>query len=198
MKRKLDIINIDGIPGIGVSSQITLLNRYFNKLEVYNSSITNSIDSMRSFVDEANLHVNDKSIVICDGSIAQGIQIDYQNGIKADAFEEKYGEILRKYKVMSHKYGVANILITMDDIEECKKRVEKRDRLLNIESKKIDFEKEASIINGLKNFDNYTFTANMKFYTINIDKEDTMLEIHDEVIKILNDNFEIKKPLYRG
>ena len=196
MLRKLDIINIDGMPGIGVSSQVSLLINHFKDLNKYIGTIDNNAESIDNFYKEANERlIKDPNMVILgDGSIAQSIQIDLQNGLKKRDFEDKYGEIVRNYEKMNHLYGVANILIIMNDIEECKSRIERRDRLLKETSDTIDFEKEKVIFEGLKKFDSYVFTINIKFYTLEVNKYDTILDIHYKILKLLKDNFEIKKP----
>jgi len=204
MRKKLKIVTLDGIDGIGKTSQAIVLSNYFKNLgipckintlkEDDVSFISEHIDNIKLFIKE-----NPEGIIINDGSIAKMMIVDLCNGIKRDDVLEKYKNALYEYQVLNHLYGICNILILLDDVSICDERIKKRDSLLGVESRGIlDYQKEVVLMEGMKTFDNHIASKNLIFHIVNTIPEDSILDINKEVIEIINQNFEIKKPSKEG
>ena len=195
MKKKLNIINIDGPQGVGKSSQVALLKNYLDSIGVkckvlkLQGNIPSAIDCIHQtykFLEEAD------GVLITDGSIAEMIQIDINSGIPYLEIQEKYREVLHHYEVMYYAYGMANILLTIDDLEVCKQRIEKRAKLFKNEPDFIDKKLEKELIDGLKIFNNYMFTNNLKFHVIETESGEKMLDVHKKIVSILKENYQVK------
>lgn len=199
--RKLSIINIDGPQGIGKSSQVGLLKHYVEskgvkcKVLKLNDTIPSAIDCINEaydFLEEFD------GIVITEGSIAEMIQVDINAGMQTNDVREKYRQVIFQYEKLYHQYGMANILITIDDIDVCKSRLEKRARLFQQDVKIINEKLEKELVKGLKSFDNHVITINLKFHVIDTEESEKMLDVHKKIVDLIESNFEIKKPSFEG
>lgn len=196
MKRKLQIVNIDGQPGVGKTTQTNMLCGYFNLngrpvLENTYRDHEDIIDILMK--SEKFLDNNPDGIVVNNGSIARSIQEDMINDTKLKDIEEKYRIILFQYQRLYHKFGMANILLLVD-INACNDRIIKRQKLLKEKTAGMtDLIHQSRIVEGLRQFDNYTISRDMKFHVLETDVQDTMLNVQRDLLDLLNDNFEIKK-----
>lgn len=196
MKKKLQIINIDGTEGSGKTTQINnlagfLRTKGFNILVNY---LDDNMESALECSEKTNkfLEENPEGLVINDGSIARMIVSDLSKGLSQHDAIEKYRPIIHEHEKMYHKYGTANLLFIMDNLEECSRRLEKEASLLKRESyKKIDPAMEKTIIQGLRKFDSNMITNNLNFNTVEIDQYDTILELKNSIIKHLQERFDI-------
>lgn len=199
MKKKLQIINIDGTEGAGKSTQINMLATDMRLVgfDVLVNRLDDTIESALECSNKTNefLKKSPDGLVINDGSIARMIVSDLSSGMSQHDAIEKYRPIIHEHEKMFHKYGTANILIILDDFELCNKRLKREAELLGNDSyKQILPHIENVIIQGLRKFDANMITNNLKFLTMEIHGDNTILEIKDSIIKKLEDNFEIKKP----
>lgn len=197
MKKPLSIINIDGIDGIGKTTQVNILSNYYKDkgipvltlfLEDNSDSAMECIGEIWEFLDK-----NEGGIVISDGSIAKMIVIDILEGIPQSNILVKYKDLLHQYEILNHKYGMANILFLMDNLQECSNRIIKREKLLNNESNGIEnMNREQDIIRLMRDFDSYTITRSLIFYPLIIDEDDSILAVQDDILSYLDNNFKIK------
>jgi hypothetical protein len=199
--KDLSIVNIDGPQGIGKTSQVSLLKKYIEskglkcKVLKLKDTIPSAIDCINEtydFLEEFD------GVVITEGSIAEMIQIDINAGMPTLDVREKYRQVIFQYEKLYHQYGMANILLTIDNIDVCKCRLEKRARLFQQDVEIINEKLERELINGLKSFDNHVITTNLKFHVLNTEEDQKMLEVHGDIIKLIEKNFKIKKPSFEG
>lgn len=199
MEKKLSIINIDGTEGSGKTTQISHLAGFFRisgipvLINYLDDTITSALEcseKTRKFLEK-----NPDGLVINDGSIARMIVVDLVQAVPQLEVMEKYRTIIHEHEVLNHTYGMANVLMVLEDLEECNQRLQKLAKLTELNSQKIiDVDVENYIVAGIKNFDNNIISRNLSFYVIDIDKEDSILEIKDNILEYLRDNFKIKKP----
>jgi hypothetical protein len=198
MKKELQIINIDGTEGSGKSTQIGMLAAHFRMAGI-NVKINRMEDNIESAIHcaedtEEFLQENPDGVVINDGSIARMMVVDLVKGITQPKVVDKHKEIIHLHEVMNHKYGVANILFVMEDLEECNRRLKRESDLLHNSSyKTINPKVEGVVVNGIRAFDDNVVTQNMKFHVFEIDKEDSILDIKKALIKYLEESFKFKK-----
>ena len=197
MKKDLRIVSIDGIRGVGKTSQAFLLCRYLESYDI-NSKLLKLEDNIESILDSIDklwkMLEKEDCIVICDGSIARMIEVDIQRQMPMKDVYEKYRIVINEYEKLYHKYGMANLLITINEPTECQERINKRNSLFKESIELIDIVGQNNISSGLSRFDSYVFNVNIKFHTVETEKEDSMLDVRDDIYKILESNFNIKKP----
>ena len=194
MKNQIQIINIDGTEGSGKTTQINHLLGLIRLKgrPVMVNYMDDTIKSALECAEKTNrfLEENPDGIVVNDGSIARMIVGDLSKGMSQESAIEKYRPIIHEHEKMFHKYKTANLLFILDNLSVCNDRYEKEAKILGYEAhKKIDPDIEKTIIQGLRKFDSNMITNNLKFHTIEIDSEDTILEIKDSVIKHLREHF---------
>lgn len=203
MRKPLRIINIDGVDGIGKTTQIRILYTSLKAdgIPVKVLHLKDNVKSALALSYEANefLKENENGIVICDGSIARMIVVDDLAGISQQDLMEKYRSVIFEYEKLNHSYGVTNILMVTDDVQFCHNRILKRGKLANKEESGIlDFEHEKDIVKGMKFFDSHIISKNLKFHVVEIESEDSILEIKEEIWDFLTENYTIKKPSSEG
>lgn len=198
MKKLLKIVNIDGVRGIGVTTQTNMLRLSLQKmgLSVKSLKMEKTVDSISKCLSEIESIINENSndVVVIEGSMARAISIDILSGMSQSLISDKYREIINKYEVLNHKYGIANILLISDDLKMCEDRIKKRKRLLNQQDMSdVDFNLEKDIVKHMNLLDNTTIIKSIKFHIINIEKDDYMLNVQDAIITYLDNNFQTKK-----
>lgn len=203
MLSKLDVLCIDGILGVGKTTQIVLFHNYLKRREIdskiFNFKEVDNIEYTKNLLNELDewKQNNPDSIVLCDGSIATDIVDDLAHNLYGQAFWDKHKDNLQLYEKLNHKYNFINILITPKNIAICEERAQKKANMLNTKHEGLSQgEKEHLKItaNGLKNFDSHMLTYNIKFYNIDIDDSETMLDVHHDVVKIIESKYYIEKP----
>lgn len=200
MKKILQIINIDGTEGSGKSTQINMLALYFKTcgLVVKVNRMEDNIESAIHCAEDTEefLQNNPNGIIINDGSIARMIVMDLIRGVPQPEVVQKHLKIIHLHEVMHHKYGTANLLFVMEDLDECNRRLKKEAELLqNSSYKTINPKVENAVVNGIRAFDHNVITQNMKFHVLEITKDDNILEIKTSLIKYLEEYFRFKQPL---
>lgn len=195
-KKKIRLITIDGVEGIGKTTQANHLVVYL-KEKGYNPILIDTDENLESALNNIHkssdfLKKNDKNIVISDGSFGKIMVIDKLKGIPQRDILEQYKEVIHEYEVLAHKYGMLNLLMIMEEINICSKRVKKRERLLgNLSEGIIDIHKEKEIIDELKRLDNFVAFGNLKFDVFSVEPEDSILEIHSRCLELIKKRFEI-------
>lgn len=202
--KNINVINIDGVNGLGSSTQVNILARKL-RLEGHTVLVNRIEGNLESNLVAADATVdflkkNPNGIVINDGSIAKPIQLDIQNGMGFDNLYEKYRNILFTYEAIQHKYGLVNILLITDNMELCNERVIKKKALAG-DSTSVgveDIEREINLVKGFKIFDNYTIKKSLKFQILMIDGDESILEVNKDIMKIITEKFTIKNPSFEG
>jgi len=198
MKKKFNILNIDGVNGIGKTTQINMLVMSLRAFKPV--LVTYQEDTIESALDSAVkiwefLEKHPDGLVLGDGSIARMIVIDILNGIPRPEVVEKYRSVISEYERLNHKYGILSVLMVTDDIGFCHDRLIRRGKLLKKPEVGIDsLQKEAEIMKGMRYFDANSISKQLVFQVFEVDKEDSMLDIQDIFWEYLEDSFEIKKP----
>ena len=185
---KFQIINIEGAEGVGKTAQVNLLRNYLKdkvKLSVRTLQYTNPkalelMENTTKFLEE-----NPEGLQINDGSIIRMIVKDISIGLSKDEVTNKNKDILHAYEVLNHRFSNLNILLLPQNIEMCQDRINKRQKLLRLQEKQIDFVEESAIVKGLYNFSNHMLSLNIKFKVIIVEENDTMLSIHKKILEIL-------------
>lgn len=197
MSKKPRIISIDGTRGIGKTTQAGLLALYFKRIGVnckifkVNTELTfefyETNKKINSFLEES-----ESNVAIMDGSLAKIVQSDIIGGSSIEEIMEKYRFALHEYAVMFHKYAMANILISIEDIAKCKERCEKNKTYLDIENPYNDdnfLEKETLVMKGLSNINNHVITKDIKLYNLYTDNDENILSVHNRIINFLETEF---------
>jgi thymidylate kinase len=203
MRKPLNIINVDGMDGVGKTVQIQTLSNYLRvrNIPFIVNHLQDNIESAKICINKTNafLKENPDGIVVNDGSIARMIVIDLSSNLSVLEIEDKYKEILHDYQRTDHQYGVLNILLIIDDISVCNERILRRDRLWGRDSKGLeDPDKELSLMNGMKIFDNHVLSKNLKFQVVETYHSDSILDVHQLILDVLKEDFYIKKPSNEG
>ena len=200
MREYLRIINIDGTDGSGKTTQIGLFAQYLKRKGI--SCLTNHLDdnikSGKEICDRTMkfLQDNPDGVVINDGSIARMMVVDLVSGLTRSKIIKKYQDLMFLQEKLNHKFGTANFLIVMDNIEEANRRLIQRSRMLAAPVRKIeDFQKEKDIVSAMRRFDVNTMSKVIKFDVIEVSHKESMMDVFDRIKEYLLENFEIKKPL---
>ena len=201
--KQLDIVFIDGVAGCGKTSQIVLLRNYLKRRNIStkifnfeNIEKPTEIYDMLCMLDKYKQE-NKDSCALCDGSIAKNIIYDMADNMYGRKFYNKHKENLQKYEYINQTYNISNILINLENIDICEERLSKKQKMQNKEFSGLDSqqkEKLAVVSKGFKNFNNHSLNYNITFNNINTEGHETMLDIHHDIINIIQNNYIIKKP----
>jgi hypothetical protein len=191
MNSKIDMLCIDGVTAVGKTSQIGLYRNFLRKeLRDYKIFELTEVDNPQETKEKLlkitqYLRENPNSTALCDGSMATDIADDMANNMLSEDIWEKHQQNLQIYASMSQEFKITNILLAPTDLRMCNKRLEKKKIIFNIESSDIEnIEHLRRTVNVLRNFDDNTLTTNIRFYTIDVDINDSMLDIHEKIKKI--------------
>lgn len=192
MNINYNILSIDGLVGVGKTSQINMLRMYLAQKNIdYKIFRFKSVDSVeytqKQLLSILNyLEENPNSMAICDGSIATDIVDDIAIKKSKDFIYKKHAENLRVYKSINVKYKTLNILLSPQNIEFCKQRLEKRERIYSEKNTNLDndvlLSKKKQIFDS---FDYNMFSTNIKFTNIPVFQNESILEVFDKIKKIL-------------
>lgn len=202
MRNPLNIINIDGVDGVGKTTQIDLLYKLFseNQKKILKITLEDTIESASECADKTDqfLTENPGGMVIADGSIAKMIVSDYVGGLTKESILSKYGNVLHRFACLSQKYETANLLLINKNIQNSIANIEKREKVTANKNIKVDKDliREREVVRAMFNFNDNAITKNIKFVAIEIDNDDYILDIQDKIWDYLTKNFDVKKPLF--
>lgn len=194
METNYQIITIESIQSIGVSSQVKILSqqlRIHKNIKISKHGKLEDISKQSKEINEF-LSENKSNLVLNDGSFAIDIARDIANGYNHKDLEFKYRNIIFEYEKLFHKYNMLNLILLPENIELSKKRSEKRAKLLNIPINTINLEKEYDTLLILSHLNNYTFTRNIEFKSIKVFEGESILDINEKIWD------KIKAPNSRG
>jgi len=201
----LDIVNIEGISGIGKSTQVNVLSNYFKSLgiPILTNRIGNDIGSGLKATGNTwqFLQKHPNGIVINDGSIAKMMQMEIQSGKPQSEIAQDFIGLTHEYECLNHKYNIINILISINDISVCKDRIIKRRNIFGIENPEgieYNIDIQTLVSNGLKIFGDQVLSKSIDFHILNTHEKDSILDVHEDILKVINENFTIKNPSFEG
>lgn len=138
---------------------------------------------------------SDDHIVILDGSIARPMVGDIISGMSNTALFDKYKTLTQAYEALDHKYNIANFLMVMDDVEECKRRIQKHKTLTGVDNSELeDVDKENDVVSGMRFFNNHIVSKNIQFQVIEVDPRHSMIDINKMIMQKLSDSYDFSKP----
>lgn len=201
MRNKLDVICIDGIIGVGKTTQVVIFRNLLKSHNIPHKVITFKEVDGTDFTTQQLLGISDylekepDGMIICDGSIATDIVDDIANNINSKDLWSKHKNNLQIYESLNSRFNFVNVLLTPTNLELCDRRLQKKANMSG-ESKVMLENKQHLIttIQGLKQFDNSMLTMNIKFNNIELNGEENIMEIHKQITDIILKNFQIKKP----
>ena len=199
--RYLDVLCIDGIMGVGKTSQVMIFRNFLKSHE-----IPNKIISLKE-VDDTNQTKNQllsienyfkqepNGIVICDGSIATDIVDDIARNMHHNDLYDKHKDNLQLYEYLNNKFNFVNIVLTPENTDICESRLEKKAKMENKVKEELENKEHLMITaKGLQEFDSNMLTYNIKFNNINLDGTESIMQIHKQILDIImKNNIQIKK-----
>lgn len=193
-KKKLSIVNLAGPLGIGVSTQSDLLVRHFKDSgrEVFHLKasqnspveiILGRLGPAKEFLDK-----NPNGLVINDDFFATSIIGDNQSGLHHDLLTEKYKDVFFEVQTLDHKFGLSNIFISIDDLDVCESRYNKKCALFKVPPS-YDELYESKFAQSLMNFNGSIYAQNLYFHDIETSEFETILMVHCKILAYLKKNF---------
>jgi len=189
---KYQIITLDGIGGTGQTTQIHMLAKYIyeNQRDWWYNNFDGMIDNAIKNIEDIKDFLKEfpDGIVFNDGSIARMIVTDLCNGFNNDKIEEKYRNLINEYLYLEYNFDVMNFLLIPENTLMCYNRILKRNKIVGI-TDKIEWNSQQleTINNMLKNFNNNMVLRQWQFKLISINEDDTILEVHNKLLKYLED-----------
>lgn len=200
MRNKLDIICIDGIVGVGKTTQVVLFRNLLKLHDIPHKIISLSQVEDTEITKAQLLDISEyltkepEGVVICDGSIASDIVDDMAKNMLAQDLWEKHKDNLRIYEGLNNQFNFINILLTPMNLDICQDRSNKKAKMFRKEQQDIENIEHLRVTShGLRNFDNNMLTYNIKFNNIDLFGGESINQIHDRVLEIVKARFQIIK-----
>jgi len=184
--RQLKILNIDGVRGVGKSTQLNilanLLKRHGRDVKInqimdregLTEAIKNTIESIQE---------NDNAIILNDGSIASFAIQELSKGTSNLSVESIYGDDLFDLQTLNHSVGMVNVILVPESLEYCKENIKRQRRLQGIEFiDNIDPVMQSTLIDGFDNFNNNVISRELAFKVLPVDSDDSILKIHYNIL----------------
>jgi len=207
MRNKLDVICIDGIIGVGKTTQVIIFRNLLKSLNIPHKILSfkevDNTDFTKIQLEEIDEYLknNHMGVVICDGSIATDIVDDIANNMHSKDLWSKHKDNLQIYETLNSKYNFINVLLTPTNLELCDRRLQKKANMSGEE--KVELENRHHLMvtaKGLRDFDNNMLTYNISFNNIDLDGDENITTIHNQILDIIKQRFQLyqletKKPL---
>tara|TARA_R100000951_G_C2604103_1_gene169076 strand:- start:25 stop:651 length:627 start_codon:yes stop_codon:yes gene_type:complete len=208
MRNKLDVICIDGIIGVGKTTQVVIFRNLLKSLNIPHKILTfkevegteytkNQLESISEYLKE-----NHMGVVICDGSIATDIVEDIANHMHSKDLWSKHKDNLQIYESLNVKFNFINVLLTPTNLELCDRRLQKKANMSG--ESRVELENKQHLMitaQGLRKFDNNTLTENISFNNIDLNGDENITDIHNQILEIIKQKYQLyttakqKKPL---
>jgi len=208
MRNKLDVICIDGIIGVGKTTQVVVFRNLLKSLNIPHKILSfkevegteytkNQLVSIIDYFKEEPM-----GVIICDGSIATDIVEDIANHMHSKDLWTKHKDNLQIYESLNSQFNFVNILLTPTNLELCDRRLRKKAEMSG--ESKVELENKQHLMvtaKGLRDFNNNTLTSNITFNNIDLDGDENITDIHNQILEIIKQRYQLytrekqKKPL---
>ena len=205
MRNKLDVLCIDGIIGVGKSTQVVIFRNLLKSHGIPHKVISfKEVDKTEYTKDQLlkigkYLKEEPDGMVICDGSIAIDIVDDIVNNMYRADLWSKHKDNIQIYESLNIQFNFVNILLTPTNLELCDTRLQKKANMSG--ESRVELDNRArlkTVIQGLRQFDNSMLTLNVKFNNIDLDGSENIMDIHEDIKEIILQRCQIKKPTEGG
>jgi thymidylate kinase len=185
--KRLNILCIDGAKGVGVSSQLSIMHNLLKsnniQSKIFNLKEVDSIDNVKEVLLEMDLYLRENDgVALCDGSVASYIVEDLAKNMSQQEINHKHGSNLQIYESLNKKYNFFNVLLTPLSIDICNNRLSKKTNNNTLLDNEECFRR---VTQGLKTFDKNLVTYNVKFHNIDILGDESILDIHNEIVNLI-------------
>lgn len=178
MQKPIKIINIDGPEGVGKTTLISALLMHFAQ---------HGIESKRFDSIETALQAEFTGTALIETSFATKVCNSILSGLSKEAIYNKHLQEIEYEEKSNHSYNVVNILMIPSRYEFLQKRMDTKTRLLNLPNNFLDLEKIGQLSNMLHLFDGYFITNNLKFKKLIVNESDSILELKDKALVLINE-----------
>ena len=199
MRNKLDVLCIDGIMGVGKTTQVIILRNLLKSHNIPHKIISFEKTREVEFTKKQLLKIEDylekepDGVVLCDGSIAIDIVDDIANNMHREELWAKHKDNVQIYESLNTKFNFVNVLLTPNNLDLCDRRLQKKANMSGeIKTELPNREKLKVVIQGLRQFDHSMLTLNLKFNYIDLDGNENIMDIHENIKQIIVQRYQIK------
>lgn len=201
MKNKLDVLCIDGVIGVGKTTQVVIFRNFLKSHNIPHKVLSFKETEGTEFTKNQLLQIDKylveepNGLIICDGSIAIDIVDDIVDNMYKEDLWSKHKDNIQIYESLNTQFNFINVLLTPTNLDLCDRRLQKKANMSG--DIKIELDNKArlqTVIQGLRQFDNSMLTLNVKFNNIDLDGSENIMDIHEEIKEIILKKFQIKKP----
>jgi len=201
MRKKLNVLSIDGIVGVGKTTQINMVRNLLKREGIDSKTFDFQKQISASDLKEKLLTVynyiknNQDTVVLLDGSVATTISQDYTNMMNYEQIYKKYKESIQIYEDMNSKFNFVNFILSPLDINMCDSRLVRKSNLFKTSLEIIENKSQLNTLkDALKNFQNLPFNWNISFNVLDIDEGDSIMTIHSSILTHIKKEYQIVKP----
>lgn len=197
-RRKLSVLNLDGVEGTGKTTQLNIMANHLRTLEIpftinqldgSDESIAEAIGKTEQFLKD-----NPNGLVLNDGTIARAIVIHLSTGTPYQAIEELYKDDLHRLQVIEHQFGMVNVLLIPENLDTMDIRIKRRQELMEQEVVGVvDKVLQNTLKNGFEMFDNSVLSRNLKFQTLQVDDDESIMAVHKNIVSLLEEGFDLER-----
>jgi hypothetical protein len=201
MNNYLDVLCIDGILGVGKTTQVVIFHNLLKSNNIPHKVISfkevDGTDFTAQQLKKISEYLKEEpdGVVLCDGSIAIDIVDDIVSNMYRSDLWTKHKDNIQAYESLNNQYNFVNVLLTPNDLDICDRRLKKKADMSGEEKVELNNkERLRLIINGLRQFDHSMLTCNVKFNNLNLDGHESIMDVHDQISEIIMKTLQIKKP----
>lgn len=198
MRNKLDVLCIDGIIGVGKTTQVIIFRNLLKSLNIPHKIISfREVDGTEFTKDQLMsiskyLKNEPMGVVICDGSVATDIVDDVANNMHRDELWQKHKDNLQIYESLNSQFNFINVLLTPINLELCERRLLKKANMSGESQVLLENKQHLMVtVKGLRDFDNSVLTWNIKFNNIDLHGDESITDIHNQIIDIIKDKYQL-------
>lgn len=174
------ILAVEGMPGVGKTTQITLLKNYLEEtyknhnFQVFRTNPEDILSVIKINEDIDKFLEKQDNIAIMDGTVASTVILsDVQQNHYGSSIDQLDLEI-KSYLNLIHKYRTINCLISCDSVDYLKERT-------GLNTVYLD-----TFWKGFYYFEQSQIASNLNYLRVDIRKDDKILMVFDKIKKTLN------------
>jgi heptaprenylglyceryl phosphate synthase len=174
------ILALEGITGIGKTTQCKLIKDYLEKNYNTNKFHIFTIDPEKTSVCSLNKEIDNylesesSNIAILDGTIASVVALSDLKNNHYNSSIEKLDSEVKSYLNLLHKYRAINCLLYPDSIDYIQKRTHLNTVYLN------------TFLKGFDYFEQSQIASNLNYLKIDITENDKIIAVFEKIKKSLN------------